>query len=99
MVEQRFGDGTRFCIDRTEVTQAAYCTTPEGVLHLSGNVAEWTAPCGQVQSGELRCLVRGGGYADTAPDNLRCEYVEGSTPVRSRQTRSVNIGFRCCKDL
>lgn len=26
MVEQRFADGTRFCIDRTEVTQQAYAT-------------------------------------------------------------------------
>ena len=75
------------------------CSTPDGVLHLSGNVAEWTAACGMIRTGELRCLVRGGSFADPLAEELECAYVEASTPIRARNHRSVTVGFRCCKDL
>lgn len=77
---------------------SATCATPEGVQHLSGNVAEWTGTCGVDTGGEARCLQRGGSIADTAAKDLRCARAAGEG-IRLRTARLGFIGFRCCSDL
>jgi formylglycine-generating enzyme required for sulfatase activity len=80
-----------------EPAASAGCATPEEVLHLSGNVAEWTATCG---AGESRCLARGGSFGDSLATDIRCEHATGDGgAVRPRATRMRTIGFRCCRDL
>lgn len=60
--------------------------TPEGVLDLAGNVAEWVdgEPAG----------VRGGSYADTEPAAVSAAAVVTTGP----ETVSPTIGFRCARD-
>jgi formylglycine-generating enzyme len=59
--------------------------TPEGVLDLAGNVAEWAAgPAGAAE-------VRGGAFADAAASALR-SWQRRAVP---RETRSIEIGLRC----
>ena len=66
--------------------------SPEGVLDLAGNVAEWTAPA---QKGlalvDVLVDVRGGSYVDGAASALRSWHrreVEGNT-------RAADVGWRC----
>jgi formylglycine-generating enzyme required for sulfatase activity len=69
--------------------------TPEGVLDLGGNVAEWTAdesPASTPQQPALR-IVRGGSFADEA-ERLTTSTGEAMPPV----TAYVTIGFRCAAD-
>ena len=78
--------------------------TPEGILGLAGNVAEWvsdgwamalpggTDPRGPTSS-TLR-VVRGGSFADD-DDRLRASVRAGYPP----STAHVTIGFRCAQDL
>lgn len=60
--------------------------TPEGVLDLAGNVAEWVdgEPPG----------VRGGSYADTEPAAVSAAAVIAT----GAETASPTIGFRCARD-
>jgi formylglycine-generating enzyme len=59
--------------------------SPEGVLDLAGNIAEWaTAPAGAAE-------VRGGSYADGAASALRAWQRRALPP----DTRSREVGFRC----
>ncbi|MEE3043045.1 MAG: SUMF1/EgtB/PvdO family nonheme iron enzyme, partial [Candidatus Latescibacterota bacterium] len=86
-----------------EVDASLEGASPEGVLHLSGNVAEWVAdwwdpmayhssaernPAGPSR-GEYR-VTRGGSYADAAP-SLSATARGFHTPTRG----SEMIGFRC----
>jgi formylglycine-generating enzyme required for sulfatase activity len=59
--------------------------SPEGVLDLAGNVAEWAAGAG----GDAE--VRGGSFADAAASALR-SWQRRAVP---RETRSSEIGLRC----
>ncbi|HEY4119131.1 MAG TPA: SUMF1/EgtB/PvdO family nonheme iron enzyme, partial [Byssovorax sp.] len=77
--------------------------TPEGILDMGGDVAEWTAdgfvarPPGGLDplgdpSAPLR-VVRGGSFLDAA-DRLRATFRVGAAP----DTAAVNVGFRCAMD-
>jgi len=57
--------------------------TPEGLLDLSGNVAEWT----RERDGSF--AARGGSYRSELAADLKAWAVE------SRQTRAPHVGFRC----
>jgi len=75
--------------------------TPEHVLHLAGNVAEWTKssapstapwPDGVPPSEGPRAWVRGGGY-DASEDRLQT-FAREAYPT---DTISPSIGFRCAR--
>ncbi|MEO7033297.1 MAG: SUMF1/EgtB/PvdO family nonheme iron enzyme [Polyangiaceae bacterium] len=57
--------------------------TPEGVLDLAGNVAEWT------READGSFVARGGSYRSELAGDLKTWAVE------VRQTRAPHIGFRC----
>ncbi|HKY36642.1 MAG TPA: SUMF1/EgtB/PvdO family nonheme iron enzyme [Polyangiaceae bacterium] len=59
--------------------------SPEGLLDLAGNVAEWTR-----EPGEARFAARGGSFRSTAAAELKTWAVEASG-----QASSPSIGFRC----
>jgi len=62
--------------------------SPQGVLDLAGNVAEWTSP----DPPESRFTeVRGGSFADSAANALR----SWQRRVVSVDARSPEVGFRC----
>jgi formylglycine-generating enzyme required for sulfatase activity len=83
---------------------SASCTTPEGVLDLSGNVAEWTLLCiDNPRWNSPRCLVRGGEFSASDLSNTRCGRTVRSTPdeplMRLAPTaRLPGVGIRCCGD-
>jgi formylglycine-generating enzyme required for sulfatase activity len=62
--------------------------SPEGVLDLAGNVAEWTLP---EPAGAAVTEVRGGSFADGAANGIRA-WQRRIVPVG---TRSPEIGARC----
>lgn len=83
-------------------------STPSGYLHtecsggmlgnvyqLSGNVAEWENSCDASTTGmggaADNCRVRGGSF-DSGATDLRCD-ADKSLP---RNTKALNVGFRCC---
>ncbi|GAC1351894.1 MAG: hypothetical protein NVSMB1_09340 [Polyangiales bacterium] len=75
--------------------------TPEGVLDLAGNVAEWTstrAPARARSSSEgsstARRWVRGGSFA-SPPEGLRTFMRE----AHPEDSRSADLGFRCARTL
>jgi formylglycine-generating enzyme len=75
------------------------CATPENVLHLSGNVSEWTGTCGDGGGGGgtgVRCLARGGSFADGVQE-LGCAF--DGIGLRVPSARAATIGFRCCRNL
>ena len=61
--------------------------SPEGVLDLGGNVAEWAV------TAEGTAEVRGGSFADGAASALRSWQRHAVSP----DTRSPRIGFRCAR--
>jgi formylglycine-generating enzyme len=65
--------------------------TPEGVLDLTGNVAEWTR-----ESGEARFAARGGSFRSTAAAELKTWAAESSGSGRQQMP---HIGFRCAYPL
>lgn len=69
------------------------CATPEGVLDMSGNVAEWTFECNGQPGDEGLCLTRGGSYDDNAAA-LGCD----ATRPMKRSTVLPTVGFRCCAE-
>ncbi|MGM0555826.1 MAG: SUMF1/EgtB/PvdO family nonheme iron enzyme, partial [Myxococcota bacterium] len=99
-----FFAGAAFCEEGPQpVDSRQLGATPDGVLHMAGNVAEWVAdhygpypadagprvnPTGPEQ-GTLR-VVRGGGHIEGGRW-LRSKARWGAAPER----RSSNIGFRC----
>jgi formylglycine-generating enzyme required for sulfatase activity len=62
------------------------CANAAGVLHLAGNVHEWTEGC----SGD-ECYVRGGSM-QTSTIGIQCNHREPA----ERTERDATIGFRCC---
>lgn len=62
--------------------------SPEGILDLAGNVAEWSKPA---NAGATLVDVRGGSYVDGAASALR-SWHRREVEVN---TRAVDIGFRC----
>lgn len=66
--------------------------SPEGILDLAGNVAEWTRPATPEAA---MTEVRGGSFADGAASALRA-WQRRVVPV---DTRSPEIGFRCAYAL
>ena len=78
------------------VGQMTNCSTPGGVMDLTGNVAEWVYSCNHFDSSAslepTGCLTRGGGY--DAPLQA-CDH-ERTIPNDSREPA---LGFRCCTDL
>jgi formylglycine-generating enzyme required for sulfatase activity len=91
---------SRCNVDRTsdgvaEVGSFAECTTGRGVLDLSGNVAEWTRYCIDVADGHLSyCYVRGGSFRSVSSSDYDCR--TGDENLHPINTRSADIGFRCC---
>ncbi len=76
----------------TDVGTHPQCRTPEGVLDLSGNLAEWIDSCtGDEPASD--CFVHGGSFTDS--DRARCDLKEKVARLNSNQTV---IGFRCCSD-
>jgi formylglycine-generating enzyme required for sulfatase activity len=67
--------------------------TPEGILDLSGNVAEWVAE--GVAEGGGSGRVRGGSWGDSLATGLRTWQAQLVPPDR----RSAEIGARCAHDL
>lgn len=75
--------------------------TPEGIMHLVGNVAEWTqtpaqcqatAYCATTWDGQSWLATRGGSYADTLEFGL--PNITQAT-FRSPDLASLEVGFRC----
>jgi formylglycine-generating enzyme required for sulfatase activity len=84
-----------------EPVDAPSSETPERVLHLAGNVAEWTKtaapsvapwPDGVPETDGPRAWVRGGGY-DSTEEWLRT-YARQAYP---KELASPSIGFRCAR--
>jgi formylglycine-generating enzyme required for sulfatase activity len=67
------------------------CATEAGVLHLSGNVAEWTDSCQDNTGPGDSCRARGGSFKAESGD-ATCE----ATRSYDRDTRRATLGFRCC---
>ncbi|HYQ43410.1 MAG TPA: SUMF1/EgtB/PvdO family nonheme iron enzyme [Polyangiaceae bacterium] len=61
--------------------------TPDGILDLAGNVAEWTIE----RDGSF--AARGGSYRSELAGDLK------SWSVEARQTRAPHVGFRCAYDV
>ena len=61
--------------------------TPDGILDLAGNVAEWTIE----RDGTF--AARGGSYRSELAGDLK------SWSVEPRQTRAPHVGFRCAYDV
>jgi len=74
----------------------AACTTPEGVVDLSGNLKEWTSDLRGVAGTPPRNIygTRGGGF-DNQAGGLRCDNTFASAPDNFAYG---NLGFRCCSD-
>jgi MYXO-CTERM domain-containing protein len=68
------------------VSELPSCHNDAGVLHLAGNVAEWTDACDG--SG---CMTRGGAMSVRIKD-APCDRFRN----RSRDWRDATLGFRCC---
>lgn len=64
--------------------------TPEGVLDMSGNVAEWVNGSDPATDG-----VRGGGYRSGFAAELRTWHVRAMAP----HSRSTDVGVRCAYDI
>jgi formylglycine-generating enzyme required for sulfatase activity len=63
----------------------------EGIMDMSGNVAEWDTDC-TVSNGNDVCAARGGAFDTTWSGALQC----GAKMEMSRLTGFANVGFRCC---
>jgi outer membrane protein assembly factor BamB len=70
------------------------CRNQQGVYDASGNVREWIAD--PVPDQAQHFYVRGGSYQDDDSD-LRCSSTYEARHVVTADTRSPDIGFRCCR--
>jgi serine/threonine protein kinase len=70
------------------------CVSQEGVYDLAGNLQEWTASKGHLNSDEPKNVIKGGSYA-TPKFQSRCSYFSEEAP----SLKQADIGFRCCKDV
>ena len=62
-----------------------------GVYQMSGNVAEWEDSCNGANGAADICRIRGGSFASDQSE-LSC----GADTSIKRDTRTAQIGFRCC---
>jgi len=74
-----------------DVDGLAACTTPGGVVNLSGNAAEWVDECTDASGASDVCNVRGGSFRDD-DNSLRCSV----KIAPERHKRQDFVGFRCC---
>ncbi|MCC6644956.1 MAG: SUMF1/EgtB/PvdO family nonheme iron enzyme [Polyangiaceae bacterium] len=66
------------------------CESPQGVLHLLGNVYEWTDACDEGAS-PITCALRGGSFTEFHSD-VNC-YLTRQQPVAET---NPDVGLRCC---
>ena len=74
----------------------------QSLHHMIGNVAEWEDACSAAVGANDECPVRGGSFTSEGAGDVSCRGpVDGqgqSIPVTlPRETRSADIGFRCCQ--
>jgi len=65
--------------------------TPDGLLDMAGNVAEWTMP----PQGIDQFVLQGGDWGAVVPASLRVS--SGRPYARSHRSRSAAVGFRCAR--
>lgn len=67
-----------------------------GILHLSGNVAEWDSACTDYDNtdDQQNCLAHGGTWFQGEIE-LRCDHYRATR----RYNMNDGIGFRCCADV
>ena len=76
------------------------CSTEEGVLDLSGNVAEWVDACKNPGTDTGECRYRGGSFKSEG-HQLACETASSELMKPQMKNGKLNgrrsyIGFRCC---
>ncbi|MFO0660365.1 MAG: SUMF1/EgtB/PvdO family nonheme iron enzyme [Polyangiaceae bacterium] len=74
----------------------ATCATPEGVLDLSGNLAEWTSTQTNADAAPGRIFQLHGGSYLSPSTGLLCTME--LAPRALEVTLLPNIGFRCCRE-
>jgi formylglycine-generating enzyme len=74
--------------------QQTGCATPEGILNLSGNAAEWIDECSNNSGASDNCARRGGSFLSDAKA-LLCDNPKNSP----RSTTVYDVGFRCCAPM
>ncbi len=103
--------GTRYEEGRCNVNTGAVapvgsfaeCSTPAGILDLSGNVSEWVLLCRFAMGGEVVCGVRGGEYLTTGSAHSQCAPnpadADPAVPIRRNPLEhDPDVGIRCCRD-
>jgi formylglycine-generating enzyme len=76
------------------VDQQTGCATPEGILNLSGNAAEWIDECNNSSGAGDDCARRGGSFLSDEK-TLLCSSAKSSR----RDTTVIDVGFRCCAPM
>ncbi len=78
-------------------SQGTVLSTCEGgfsnVFQMSGNMAEWVDACDAAVGGADGCIVRGGSFLTAVEADLTC----AATDSVARNTKSTDIGIRCCQ--
>jgi len=91
-VYQVLVNGTTTAFDPTRFVNKACIGGPlSDIYQLSGNVTEWEDACTGSAGSTDKCLVRGGSFKSDAT-GLRCD----AKREENRNTKSDEIGFRCC---
>lgn len=69
----------------------------DGLLDMSGNVAEWEDNCDgpHTDPGTDTCPPRGGSV-QTEGDQLKCAMPNSVTTVKTRLAKGADVGIRCC---
>ena len=74
--------------------------TPEGVLHMLGNVAEWTDSAffavvhGEFKPNYYQRIIKGGDWGRQPSEWMLSDYF-----VNSVDGNLINLGFRCAKSV
>lgn len=66
-----------------------------GIFDMSGNVWEWEDACA-TDAGTTQCRHRGGSFAESSPEKLRCDS-GGQVNSALNTFTAGNVGFRCCE--
>lgn len=69
--------------------------TPEGIADLAGNVAEWTSTTQKLPHGDVRFVVKGGGY--TFDPVGRLEMAVADVTLHDDAHQAPDVGFRCVR--